>query len=83
MRMQAKEWREKSEGEREKALLELADRARTLRFDLATREAKNHREYRKLKRDIARLMTLRQEGRLKAESTSSAESQAVASDATL
>ncbi len=59
--MKAQEWREKLSGEREKTLLELADKARKLRFDLATREAKNHREYRKIKKDIARLLTLKQE----------------------
>ncbi|MDO8565963.1 MAG: 50S ribosomal protein L29 [Candidatus Moranbacteria bacterium] len=59
--MKAREWREKSNGEREKALLEQRDKARKLRFDLATRETKTHSEYRKTKKDIARLMTLEQE----------------------
>ena len=60
--MKAKEWREKSVGEREKALIELQDKVRKLRFDLSTREAKNNSEYGKLKRDIARILTLRTEG---------------------
>jgi len=59
--MKAREWREKSSGEREKATLELKEKARKLRFDLATRETKTHSEYRKVKKDIARLMTLEQE----------------------
>lgn len=59
--MKAREWREKSSGEREKAMLELKDKARKLRFDLATRETKTHSEYRKTKKDIARLTTLEQE----------------------
>ncbi|MDD2767036.1 MAG: 50S ribosomal protein L29 [Candidatus Moranbacteria bacterium] len=59
--MKAKEWREKSAGECEKAILELSDKARKLRFDLATRETKIHSEYRKAKKDIARLKTLKQE----------------------
>ena len=59
--MKAKEWREKSSGEREKTMLELSDKARKLRFDLATRETKIHTEYRKIKKDIARLMTLEKE----------------------
>lgn len=59
--MKAKDWREKSSGEREKALLELEDKARKLRFDLATREAKNHSDYSKIKKDIARLLTLEKE----------------------
>lgn len=59
--MKAKEWREKSAGEIEKALSELTDKARKLRFDLATREEKNHSEYGKVKKDIARLLTLKTE----------------------
>jgi ribosomal protein L29 len=59
--MKAKEWREKSAGEREKMILEFQDKARKLRFDLATKETKNHSEYSKIKKDIARLLTLRQE----------------------
>lgn len=62
--MQAKEWREKSAGEREKAVLELSDKARKLRFDLATRETKVHSEYRKIRKDIARLSTIETETRL-------------------
>ena len=62
--MKAKEWREKSAGEREKASLELHDKARNLRFDLATRETKTHSEYRKIKKDIARLSTLAKEAEL-------------------
>jgi len=57
--MKAKEWLEKSEAEREKALLELSDKLRKLRFDLSTREAKNHSDYRKMKKDIARLLTIK------------------------
>lgn len=65
--MKAQEWREKSGGEREKAILEFQDKARKLRFDLATRETKNHSEYGKIKKDIARLMTLRQEAEMDTE----------------
>lgn len=65
--MKAKEWREKSAGEREKAILELSDKARKLRFDLATRETKVHSGYRKIRKDIARLLTLRQEAELQAD----------------
>ncbi len=62
--MKVKELREKNSGEQEKLLLELQDKSRKLRFDIATREAKNHREYRKLKKDIARLLTLKREAEL-------------------
>lgn len=60
--MKASEWQEKSEAEREKALLELSDKVRKLRFDLSTREAKNHSDYRKMKKDIARLHTIKSLG---------------------
>jgi ribosomal protein L29 len=59
--MKAKEWREKSEAEQEKMLIELSDKLRKLRFDLSTREAKNHGDYAKMKKDIARLLTLKSE----------------------
>mgnify|MGYP001595798112 CR=1 FL=1 len=57
--MKASEWQEKSEAERDKALIELSDKLRKLRFDLSTREAKNHSDYRKMKKDIARLNTIK------------------------
>ncbi len=59
--MKAREWREKSEGEREKSLVELSDKLRKLRFDLSTREAKNTGDYAKIKKDLARLLTLKAE----------------------
>ncbi len=63
--MKAKEWREKSVGEREKTLLEFRDHLRGLRFDLATRASKQHSEHRKTRRDIARILTLEREEGLK------------------
>ncbi len=42
-------------------LLELADKARKLRFDLSLREAKNHSEYRKMKKEMARIHTINRE----------------------
>ncbi|MBI2439099.1 MAG: 50S ribosomal protein L29 [Candidatus Moranbacteria bacterium] len=59
--MKAKEWREKSSGEREKMIAELRDKLRTVRFGLVTREIKNNSEYQKIKKDIARLLTLQRE----------------------
>lgn len=53
--------RTKHAGERAKLLVELQDKMRHLRFDLALREARNHSDYRKLKKNIARLLTLEQE----------------------
>ncbi|MEK7181597.1 MAG: 50S ribosomal protein L29 [Patescibacteria group bacterium] len=59
--MKAQEWREKNVAERKQALIELQDKSRKLRFDLATREAKNHSELGKIKKDIARLLTIGRE----------------------
>lgn len=59
--MKVQEWKEKSKEERTKALVELKEKARQLRFDIATREAKNVSEYQKIKKDIARLETLRRQ----------------------
>lgn len=56
--MKAKQWREKSVGEREQTLQESLTKLRTIRFDIATRATKKHREYRALKKDIARLKTI-------------------------
>jgi len=56
--MKAKEWQEKSVEERTQVLSQLSDKLRKLRFDLSTREAKNHGDYRKMKKDIARILTI-------------------------
>ena len=59
--MKIQEIREKSIAERLTLLTDLQDKARKLRFDLSLREAKNHREYRKMKKDIARILTIARE----------------------
>ncbi len=64
--MKMKELREQSSGEREKLLLELRKKARELRFSIAGRETKNHREVRVAKKDIARVLTLVREEELTA-----------------
>jgi large subunit ribosomal protein L29 len=64
--MKMKELREQSSGEREKLLLELQKKARELRFSIAGREMKNHREVRVAKKDIARVLTLVREEELTA-----------------
>lgn len=66
-----KQWREKSVGEREKALEEGLEKLRTLRFDIATRATKKHRAYRELRRDVARLKTLATEESVEVEITKS------------
>lgn len=59
--MKIQEIRDKSKGERLTLLADLADKARKLRFDLSLREAKNHRDYRKMKKEIARILTVNRE----------------------
>lgn len=56
--MKAKELRDKSTGERQTLFTELLGKATKLRFAIANREERNHRGYRALKKDIARLKTL-------------------------
>jgi large subunit ribosomal protein L29 len=56
--MKAKEWLEKSKTERAQALIDLKEQARKLRFDMATREAKNVSDFKKIKKDIARIETI-------------------------
>ena len=64
--MKMKELREKSQGERQKLLIELRKKARELRVSVAGRETKTHREYRAIKKDVARTLTLRHEEELNA-----------------
>jgi ribosomal protein L29 len=64
--MKIKELREKGRGEREKLLLELRTKVRELRFSVAGRETKNHREYRAMRKDVARVLTLGHEEELNA-----------------
>jgi len=53
-----KEIREKSENELRKDLVELKNKSTKLRFDVSAKQAKNHREVRKTKKDIARIYTV-------------------------
>jgi ribosomal protein L29 len=53
-----KELREKSEGELRKMLVEKRETARKIRFDIASRQVKNHREGRNAKKDIAKILTI-------------------------
>lgn len=59
--MRIQELREKTDDELRKALTESRESLRSVRFGIAERETKNHQEYRKLRRDIARMLTLARE----------------------
>jgi large subunit ribosomal protein L29 len=56
--MKITELRQKSLSELQKLLIESRERLRELRFDLAAGKVKNIREIRKVKRNIARILTL-------------------------
>ena len=56
--MKSTELRKKSKTELEKLLREQRERLRDLRFGLASGKIKNVREIRKIKKDIARILTL-------------------------
>lgn len=59
--MKTGELREKNTEELKKLLAEKREEARSLRFDIATKQVKNHRDGRKAKKDIARIITLLKE----------------------
>ncbi len=61
--MKIKELREKSQTELEKILQDNREKLRQLRFDLVSGKVKNVREIRKIKKDIARILTLLNEQR--------------------
>ena len=56
--MNLAELRQKSKAELEKMLQDSQERLRQLRFDLAAGKIKNVREIRKIKKEIARMLTL-------------------------
>jgi len=65
--MKVIELRQKTEGELQKFLSDDRERLRVLSFDLASGKVKNVREIRKIKKDIARILTiLRQSSERKA-----------------
>jgi large subunit ribosomal protein L29 len=56
--MKAKELRQKPKNELQRLLQEDREKLRQLRFDLSAGKVKNVREIRKIKKDIARILTL-------------------------
>ena len=56
--MKARELRQKSKSELQKLLQEDREKLRQLRFDLTSGKVKNVREIRKIKKEIARILTL-------------------------
>lgn len=56
--MKINELRQKSQNELQKILAESHEKLRQLRFDLSSGKVKNVREIRKIKKDIARTLTI-------------------------
>ena len=56
--MKISEIREKSENELKKNLVEFRNKKAKMRFDISAKQVKNHREARKVKKDIARILTV-------------------------
>ena len=56
--MKIKEIKQKSKKELKRILHESQERLRQLRFDLSAGKVKNVREIRKIKKDIARILTI-------------------------
>jgi large subunit ribosomal protein L29 len=56
--MRIKQLRELNKEEMKKLLDENKAKALKLRFDISSKQVKNHREYRNLKKDIARIITI-------------------------
>lgn len=56
--MKIKELKQKSKDEMAKLLIESRELLRSLRFDLAAGKVKNIRQFRLIKKDIARILTL-------------------------
>lgn len=56
--MKIKEIREKNRKELEKDLSELRNKLTKMKFDISGKQMKNHREIRKIKKGIARILTV-------------------------
>lgn len=56
--MKADQLRQQTKSELQKVLKELREKLRKLRFALALGKLKNYREIRKVKKDIARVLTV-------------------------
>ena len=63
--MNTKEIREKNKQELKSILKEKREAVRKLRFDISSKQVKNHRDHRKSKKDIARILTILKEDKSK------------------
>ncbi len=56
--MKISEIKEKNKNELKKLLEDKKELSRKLRFDIASKQVKNHREYRNAKKDVAKILTV-------------------------
>jgi len=63
--LSTKELRKKTEGQLGKLLAERRERLRQLKFQIAAKQVKNHRELRFVRKEIARILTVLNELRIK------------------
>lgn len=56
--MKIKEIQEKNIAELKRNLIELKNKAVKLKFDVSAKQVKNHRDFRKIKKDIAKILTV-------------------------
>jgi len=61
--MKIRELRQKSSAELKKTLIDLRDKLRELRFNLAGGKVKNIKEIHQIKKDIAKILTLLNNGK--------------------
>ncbi len=59
--MEIQDIRSKNEKEIRKNLAEMRNRLTKMKFDISSKQTKNHREVRKIKKSIARLMSVLKE----------------------
>lgn len=56
--MKILEIREKNKEELQRILLEKRELVRKIRFDISSKQVKNHRQYRNTKKDVSKIMTV-------------------------
>ncbi|GBE16276.1 50S ribosomal protein L29 [bacterium BMS3Abin15] len=56
--MKISEIKEKNKNELKKLLEDKKELVRKLRFDIASKQVKNHREYRNARKDVAKILTV-------------------------
>ncbi|MFA5871461.1 MAG: 50S ribosomal protein L29 [Parcubacteria group bacterium] len=56
--MKTKELKTKGDNELKKDLLDLRNKLTKMRFDISAKQVKNHRDIRKMKKEVAQILTI-------------------------